>query len=84
MFSFTMTLLLKIEILTIKGEDLRKIPTGQNLTKWLSKRTPRTLKNILLKAKKQGKGHSKRETMLLNKVNVESKSKKVKAKIKSA
>ena len=31
MFSFMMTLLLKIEIVSIKGDDLRKIPTGHEL-----------------------------------------------------
>jgi len=31
MFLFMVTLLLKIEILTIKGEDLRMIPTGHEL-----------------------------------------------------
>jgi len=37
MFSFMVTLLLKVEILTIRGEDLRKISLDMNLTKWLSK-----------------------------------------------
>jgi len=31
MFSFTVKLLLKIRILTINGEDVRKIPTGHEL-----------------------------------------------------
>jgi len=31
MFSYMVTLLLKVEILTTRGEDLRKIPTGYKL-----------------------------------------------------